>query len=47
MVESLQFFNGGGSPLHATTRHFIKVCPEFVPPSKMATLTPKSSIHGT
>ena len=45
MVKSLQFFkNNHRSTLYAWSQHFIKVWPEFAPLSKMALLTPKSSI---
>ena len=44
MVKSLQFFNGGDSSSQARSRHFIEVSTEFASPSKMVSLTPKSSI---
>ena len=43
MVKSFQFIDGGGSALQARSQHFIEVWPELAPPSKMASLTPKST----
>ena len=38
----LTIFNGGGSTSYVRSWHFIEIWPEFAPPSRMATLTPKS-----
>ena len=45
MVKSSQFFRDGGSTSQGRSRRFILVQPEFASSSKMASLTPESSIR--